>query len=41
MISFNNRFRPNQSKKRRLFNSKVNKIKSVNKILTKRGGVKL
>lgn len=41
MINLSNRFNPSQGSRRRAFNRRVNRMKSVNKILTKRGGIKL
>lgn len=41
MLNNNNRYRPNQEYARSKFNDKVNKFKTANRILTRRGGVKL
>lgn len=41
MISSNNRSSMNGNYAKNKFNSKVNRIKSVNKVFNKRGGIKL
>ena len=41
MINSHNRFSPNNNYVRAKFNKKVNRIKSVNKMFNKRGGIKL
>ncbi len=41
MISSNNRNHVNNDYAKAKFNSKVNRIKSINKVFNKRGGIKL
>lgn len=41
MIKTNNRYKPNQRYIKNRFNSKVNQTKAINKLLTRRGGIKL
>lgn len=41
MLNSNNRFKPKQNYTQAKFNKKVNRIKSVNKVTNKRGGIKL
>lgn len=41
MINQDNRYKPNQKYTIQKFNDKVNRFKSANRILTRRGGVKL
>lgn len=41
MINSNNRYKPSQDYTIGKFNRKVNRMKSVNKVTNKRGGIKL
>lgn len=41
MISSNNRNHINNGYAKQKFNDKVNRIKSINKVFSKRGGIKL